>query len=228
MRYERRKPFFKEYKNYSIRCQTKMIGNTFDNEYVITYTGEHLPRHSKIRSEILDRDRVWWTTTTRGKGRDFQRQKLYRAENQALQKHKKKFKDHLEASRFIAKVLSNKWFIDNFMIREVIMHHHHNNRVFARGGGAYKPNRIGRIKIPDWACSDWVILHELAHCCQEHPEGHGRNFCYIFLLLVEKFMGKEAARDLKTQYAKFDVKHWIFGTSEPHIQEYIENGNCPF
>ena len=227
MRYERRKPFKKEFKNHYIECRFKSNGNTFNNEYVIKYTGNHVPRKSKIRSELLDKDRVWWTNDNEI-SRDNQKQKLYDAERAALNNHKKKFKNHLEAARFLAKVISNKWFIDNFMIREVIMLHDHRNHISARGGGIHGITRIGKIKIPDWACSDWVVLHELAHCCQEHPPAHGRNFCYIFLLLVEKFMSKQAASDLKEEYNKRNVKFWIYGTSEPHIQKYIANGNCPF
>jgi len=228
MEYERRKQFLKEYKNYSISCEYKRFGNSYDNQYIIKYKGEHLPRETKLKEEFLYLESVWWCKQSPLNPRDYQRSKLYKAENKALKPFRKKFKDHLEASRFIAKVISNKWFIDNFNIRNITMHHDRRSKVSARAGCLYKPNPSGKIIIPDWACNDWVILHEIAHCCQTQPEAHGRQFCFIFLHLVRKFMSKDASQALEREFKKEGVDYWIFGTSEPHIKEFIANGCCPF
>ena len=228
MEYKRRKRFLKEYKNYSISCEYKRFGNSYDNQYVINYIGEHLSRETKLKEEFLYLERVWWCKDSCPKPRDYQRSKVYKAENKVLKPLKNTFKDHLEASRFIAKVISNKWFIDNFNIRKITMHHDRRLKVSARGGGLYKPHPSGKISIPNWACNDWVVLHEIAHCCQTQPEAHGRQFCFIFLRLVRKFMGKYAAQALEREFKKEGVNYWIFGTSEPHIQEFIANGYCPF
>jgi len=233
--YKRKQSVKKTYSNYTIECTYERFNGTYINQYHITYSGDHLPRETKLKEEFLYLEESWWNIPDNT--RDTQKQKVYDAEKVAWAKiGKTKFKDHMQASRFIAKVISNKWFVDNFHIRKMSMRHDHRNHVSARGGGKYNwHSRDGKIIIPDWALSDYVILHEIAHCCQQFRPGHGRNFCFIYLQLVRKFVGKEAAAEIELQFKKNGVQYWIYGTREPHIQENLETlmnkrneSYCPF
>jgi hypothetical protein len=55
----------------------------------------------------------------------------------------------------------------------------------------------------------WVILHELAHVMTNLvvEEGHhGPNFCYMFIFLVEEFLGKGPATDLIRACKDFKIR----------------------
>jgi putative metallohydrolase (TIGR04338 family) len=87
-----------------------------------------------------------------------------------------------------------------------------------------------RIKIPLWARNEAVVLHELAHVIhkrgmyehitrqygmrpptkEEDPlwhQGHGYQFCRIFLDLVLLYMGKPAADQLKAAFKAGRVRY---------------------
>jgi hypothetical protein len=59
--------------------------------------------------------------------------------------------------------------------------------------------------------SDWLILHEMAHSIamrEDRAEGriHGRRFMRIYMALVRRWMGKEAAADLRAACREHHVK----------------------
>lgn len=64
----------------------------------------------------------------------------------------------------------------------------------------------GYIKLPLWARTYWVTLHEIAHVIQTERPAHGRQFARIYLDLVRRFIGPEAARELKRAYVQKHVK----------------------
>jgi putative metallohydrolase (TIGR04338 family) len=58
-----------------------------------------------------------------------------------------------------------------------------------------------------------AVLHELAHVVA--PGNHGREFCSAYLLLVRRFLGAEAARDLRMEFVGGKVKHRRWREPEP-------------
>lgn len=71
---------------------------------------------------------------------------------------------------------------------------------------------IGKIFLPDWAQTDWVICHEVAHLVrsrmgkEQDEQSHGPEFCRTNLDIIECLIGKDAANNLRDAYAKHEVK----------------------
>jgi putative metallohydrolase (TIGR04338 family) len=62
------------------------------------------------------------------------------------------------------------------------------------------------IKLPTWAHSKHVVLHELAHIICGSGVGHHWTFARAFEDLVSRFMGREQAKKLRAAYRKHGVK----------------------
>jgi hypothetical protein len=72
------------------------------------------------------------------------------------------------------------------------------------------------LTLPKWARNKGVILHELAHTAHARYEGdytvrqeaaHGWRFCSIYIGLVQHFIGKDAADNLKAAFKAGKVKY---------------------
>lgn len=63
-----------------------------------------------------------------------------------------------------------------------------------------------RLTLPQWARSEAVVLHEMAHAATPGA-GHNWPFAAAFLSLVQTFMGKEAAKVLKASFKECRVKY---------------------
>ena len=77
------------------------------------------------------------------------------------------------------------------------------------GRGRVKACAVGRIiKLPLWARSERVILHELAHVIQTERPGHGRQFCRIFLDIVRRWHSdRDAWRTLRASFRAHRVRY---------------------
>jgi putative metallohydrolase (TIGR04338 family) len=66
---------------------------------------------------------------------------------------------------------------------------------------------LGMIKLPRWAWSHWVALHELAHLATPNEVAwHGREFARVYLELVRRFMGEDSATLLRASFKNHRVK----------------------
>lgn len=65
---------------------------------------------------------------------------------------------------------------------------------------------FGVIKMPRWSRTKLIILHEVAHAIQTERPSHGRQFARIYLDLVSRFIGVEAATQLKGAYVAVGVR----------------------
>ena len=65
----------------------------------------------------------------------------------------------------------------------------------------------GVIKLPLWARTKTVILHEIAHHIAGFEEAHGRKFAKIYLELVNKYIGKFEGSILRRAYKECRVKY---------------------
>lgn len=86
-------------------------------------------------------------------------------------------------------------------------------RVQANDGRAHRhacAYDVTLISLPRWSRQPIVILHELAHTIvllDPKQTDHGRKFAKVFLGLVRRFMGTDAAKQLREAYRKNKV-YW--------------------
>lgn len=150
------------------------------------------------------------------RGRDYQRERLYRAEEE--QPHPAEFHALPEVQAFVDKVTSSQtWFsLVSRTWRSSAPRHTHPFQRGAKaqvevldGRGRRRAGAIGRwaITMPVWSRSRLVILHELAHVA--NPPGcasHGREFASMMLTLVARFIGRESYLALRAGYRKHGVR----------------------
>ena len=83
----------------------------------------------------------------------------------------------------------------------------------ARGGGA---NRSHIALDRNWARQKWIIIHELAHVVDHHEngdphtldhQGHGWQFCSIYLNLVGMAFGADAKKELRECFKNGNVRY---------------------
>jgi putative metallohydrolase (TIGR04338 family) len=109
-----------------------------------------------------------------------------------------------QCQKFVDKILSRKYVLDNYGIQA--------RRPITVLDGRGRRNacatfRHGQrvIKLPKWARTKFVILHEVAHHLTD-LNGHRPEFASCLLDLVRHFMGKESADALQGAYHLKGVK----------------------
>jgi putative metallohydrolase (TIGR04338 family) len=114
-----------------------------------------------------------------------------------------------ECQKFVDKIMSRKYVIEKYRMKSPI--------VVLDGRGRRKAcatfhhgNRA--IKLPKWARTRFVILHEVAHHLTR-LDGHKPEFASCLLDLVRHFMGKEASEALQGAYHYKGVK--VLGKNGP-------------
>lgn len=148
--------------------------------------------------------------------RDTQRQKLYRAENEALGGLPVPIGDNSvdDIRRYCVRVLTSR-------TAEKIVERKFENDHFEVGDGRGRRKACAEnwneIKLPIWARNKYVVLHELSHVLrmrywrwrgnrEKHEAGHGREFAATYLQLVLIFMGRPAHNALKASFKKHHVR----------------------
>jgi putative metallohydrolase (TIGR04338 family) len=141
--------------------------------------------------------------------RDFQRSRVYAAEREldGTPTHRKL----AECQAFVDKVLRSKWWRSRGGESGIVVEDGrgrsracYQSGFFSMTGRGIRPPVV---KLPRWARSELVILHELAHSLTNGGPWHGREFARNFLALVGRFMGREAATALRESYRKHRVKY---------------------
>lgn len=145
--------------------------------------------------------------------RDSQRQKVYNGER--FIKNDKPMKKY-ETEIFIRNVIESKTWKElnkKFSVmkdRPVDVDLSPRGKNFAHGGA------MG-IELPEWARVKGVILHELSHVIvnrtygydirrERKIQGHGKEFCYFFLMLVNEFYN-DALQELVYGFDLWEVKY---------------------
>ena len=146
------------------------------------------------------------------KPRDSQRSKLYRAEHEAFGEAWSK-NGHFtlpQAEAYVKRVWRSKFVQNKFPLTVI----NHVPRVTDGRGRRKAAGSISHIKLPRWARTKPVILHEIAHAlsvADREAHGpmaaHGWQFARRFIVLVQRFLGKEEARKLKTAFRKHRVRY---------------------
>ena len=131
---------------------------------------------------------------------DSEKQKVYNAE-WAFQKKVdiKKFKDIREAEKRMKQIVRSKLWDD---LEGSKVRLQHSTRMYRYAGMAYWH---GAIKLANSGLDEYTLLHELAH---QTPNAmhHGVQFRINLVRLVSRFMGTEAAKELKAQFKDRKLK----------------------
>lgn len=148
--------------------------------------------------------------------RDMQKAKLYRAEREAFgfgfsavvryDRHSGRHSSEMtlpDCEAFIDKVCCDAWVRRTFGTIAPRVADGRGTRI-ARGS----PDRIN---LPRWARTKPVILHELAHGLTRKaygpsPAPHGWEFASVYLRLVQHFLGKDRADQLRAAFKKHRVR----------------------
>lgn len=152
--------------------------------------------------------------------RDYQRSKVYRAENVLInQPYNTRLNSLEEVQDFLKHLTNSCWFKRRWKLQKQIIVVDGRGRQKASGSSTQLT-----IWLPLWARTKVVILHELSHvlsgrgvvgvapettCPSYHKSyeaGHGREFCKRFLALIKHELGKQAWKDLKESYKSAGVK----------------------
>jgi len=106
-----------------------------------------------------------------------------------------------ECQKFVDKVTARKYVIENYGNSTIMVLDGRGRRKAC--ATYYNGNKA--IKLPRWARTKYVILHEIAHHLSG-GDGHKAEFASCLLDLVRHFLGKESADALQGAYYHKSVK----------------------
>ena len=139
------------------------------------------------------------------KKRDFQRSKVYKAEDEAFTElgmykgDEPEFKTTDECKKWIKENVLP--LLKDYGIKKVVV---------KDGRGRRRAGAFGdrmTITLPKWSRRRWVILHEMAHIPMPNDEGHGDMFCALYILLVRALLGGEYAEKLIEKFDEHGVRY---------------------
>ncbi len=156
------------------------------------------------------------------KKRDFQRSRLYAAQECLFPAglHGRLFdpeeSSYKQVQTYVDSVLASGWFKERWpYINSVWVIN--STEALARAGLARKdvninsPKEKGTVsdqyvlKIPHWARTERLILHELAHICT-FGDRHGKIFAGVLIELIRYWMGQTAALILERAFEVYGVR----------------------
>lgn len=78
------------------------------------------------------------------------------------------------------------------------------------------------LTFPIWARIRWVVIHEVCHALTwNRGAAHGWEFARTYLVLVEQFLGKEAAQRLKQAFKNEGVRTRAKRTLTPEQRDVL-------
>jgi len=142
--------------------------------------------------------------------RDQQAKKVFVAEDNFGRG--KEFDSLAEIQVWVDKIVASRWWKNRSPFKYVRIMSGQVNALAAwsrpRGKRLYVPT----LKLPKWARRELVILHELCHHMTDPSPhhrryaDHGPEFCKNLLALVKRWMGQDAATDLRASFKTSGVK----------------------
>lgn len=135
--------------------------------------------------------------------KDMQRERVYAAERSMpwyVKDHR--FETVEQAQEWLhERVLALSWFRARWPsvvhVRVEAKHH----------GLATAQPTLGLIRMPRKQLSKAIVIHELAHLCASREEAwHGRDFCLVFLELINRCLGYAEGDQLRDAFIKHRVK----------------------
>ena len=135
--------------------------------------------------------------------RDSQRSKLYEAEGGDFIPKGNHLPTVAAIQSYVDGIVGSRWWKNRFTITTVYVEDGRSHRTAL----AFCSPSAGWITMPRWTRHERYILHELAHVATPNDcAAHGREFARNFLLLVGRWMGRDAAKVLKASFDQHRVK----------------------
>lgn len=134
--------------------------------------------------------------------RDSRRKRLYDAERAAFPEFYGPPLPLPEVRRWVARIERSRWWTGRFG-RTTLEVLDGRGRRKAGGWSGWRPG----ITLPRWSRTRPIVLHEIAHAVQ--PPGtaaHGPEFCRLYLDLVGRWIGPEAAATLRQSMRQGGVR----------------------
>ena len=137
---------------------------------------------------------------------DYQRSKVYAAEDKVFNKGLPATMESMESVRS---------YMDRVMGTEYWGRMKGWTRVTAADGrgrrsACYKPSKK-QVCFPSWSRSEWIIIHELAHCLTHRTTksgtGHGTHFVGHYLNLVEEMLSRDTAVQLAESFTQHGARY---------------------
>jgi putative metallohydrolase (TIGR04338 family) len=141
--------------------------------------------------------------------RDFQRKKIYDSEKE-LSVYSENGKMSLqEINDYLSRIFKSIWLKNAHPTVEGFKIHDGRGR---KGAAGTAVGYICHLWLPKWSRSELVVLHELAHGLTVIRYGygekpwHGEEYAWIYLCLVERWLGHSIGNELRHFYTKHHVK----------------------
>ena len=136
---------------------------------------------------------------------DYQRSKVYAAEDAAFDKRKPPAIPALhEVRAYMDMVIASQHWTKHKGWQRVRLEDGRGRR-----SACYRSHKRS-IAMPTWARSEWIVIHEMAHCLTHRTTGaassHGTHFTWHYLMLVLELLGQEAHDALAEQFIGKGVK----------------------
>jgi putative metallohydrolase (TIGR04338 family) len=139
--------------------------------------------------------------------RDFQKSKVYSSEDVlSSSENNKKPLTIEQINVYLKKITRSQWFITRFGRKKITASEPTNSD---REALCHCEEEGANLVFPEWACCTLIVLHELAHAVlptHQIPD-HGAEFCGVLLELVKKYMSKEDAILLVTEFQEKKIKY---------------------
>ena len=134
---------------------------------------------------------------------DSQRSALYEAEEFLLPEQQgREVRTCKEIYEWLSEIFASRWFKSRYRLRESFVVHDGRGTAWARGW--LDEEGVCHVSIPRSLRRQLFVLHELTHALGFY--GHDGAFCATYLALTRRFMGREAAEDLKFYFRMMGVK----------------------
>lgn len=143
------------------------------------------------------------TMTKYGTARDNQRQRLYTAEDSAMETHlgytRKQTIANADLQAWVDKAMAHPAVQRRWGLRKI--------RVTLTHGGANNPHHSNEIALGVGTRNPWVICHEIAHSLTPHAmAGHGPEYAGVYLFLIKTLVGADAAKALREAFRQGKVR----------------------
>lgn len=145
--------------------------------------------------------------------RDTQRKRLYDAEREV--RRGQEFKSVAEMQQYVDALLAQRWCRSRWGGQSVEVR---DGRGFRRAM-CYPDGSSAVIYMPLWSRCQRIVLHEVAHAlAPEDAAWHGPEFAAIYLALVQREVGADAAEEMRAAFRKHRVRHrWAIRLRQPGV-----------
>ena len=154
-----------------------------------------------------------YTYTSKKSKRDFQRQRVYDAEESidVYGDLSRRLETMREINAFGDSVIYSRW-LRGWMKRnespQISYIQFDDGRGCKRPIASFKQDGGAVLKFPKWCRTEMVVLHEIAHTLIPYDSvPHGRRWCAAYLELVRRFIGKDEHAMLKNAFKEYKVKY---------------------